>query len=140
MTASKLIKEMHVKNVDFRNFNIVGSSSWTFFTAPLKPIASILKNAKSVLVPDVIDHIKLKKTDFYKRFRKRYNEDPLGVQAISYDVTRMVVQCLKINRYKVLECLRARPYNGVTGIIKYAKDDPFPERNIFFTSIVERLE
>lgn len=122
---------------------IVGASSWIFDVSVFKPIKSILYKANSVMTPSLVDQKKVNDSKFAHNFEKLYKRSPDIVEVLTYDMTRLGVECYrkatKNNKYNTQlfsSCLKTNKYQGVSGKVKFDDNLPFSDRSIYLNNFL----
>jgi ABC-type branched-subunit amino acid transport system substrate-binding protein len=125
------------------NVSIFGSSSWIFDVSALAPMKDIFYRAKGVYLPDVLNRSRAKLSSFYRRYKAKYGVDPVGIQYMSYDVTRLALRCFKrlkkFDRNLYRDCLSSTAFVGTSGKISFELNSAFANRPIFFTNLKDAL-
>lgn len=129
-----------------KDLKIIGSSSWNDQVSLLKHVKPILRRAKLVIAVDVLNWDKVRNSSFTKTFIKKFNREPLNVEVINYDVTRLTIKCYrqslvneKYNVDKFQYCLAHTVYHGASGIFSFTNHSSFADRPAYMTNILERM-
>lgn len=127
--------------------NIIGASSWIFDISVFKPIDAILKKAKSVLTPSLVNQERIDSSKFAHKFKMLYHREPDVVEVLTYDITRLSTQCYKnimhhgnYSNQAFLNCIRNNNYDGVSGYSKFQKHSPFSIRKIYLINLLRWIQ
>jgi ABC-type branched-subunit amino acid transport system substrate-binding protein len=143
MPSSTVLGQLDQVGFITPKLRIIGNSAWIFDIAALSTLKNLFNRTDGVYLPDVLDRSKLRQSSFYRDYRAKFNEDPVGIQYMSYDVTRLALRCLKKSKTFNLKsyrgCLNTNGYTGPSGIIRFKLNSPFADRPIFFTDFKDVL-
>jgi len=138
--------ELNNSNLVNKKTLIIGASSWTFDVSVFRPIKSILEKAQAVIATDVLDWKQVKKTFFFKKFTTEYNREPLNIEILTYDVTKLAIQCYKssliIKKYnldKFQNCMTSGQHQGISGTFSFNKESPFAQRPLYLSNLLEKM-
>ncbi len=125
---------------------VVGDSSWIFDVSVLKPIKPILRQLKRVVTPSLVVQGKMSTSHFAHVFLQRYARDPDLVEVLTYDMTRLSVQCYQdtlrhgnYNNAAFSHCVEHNKYHGISGHLKFEKKSSFPNRDIHLIDFLTRV-
>ncbi|MCA0402711.1 MAG: ABC transporter substrate-binding protein [Proteobacteria bacterium] len=146
LPSAKILMQLSEHKIISKRTTILGASCWTFDVTVFRPLRSILEKANSVLAIDVLDWKKVKKTIFVKNFFEKFNREPLTIEILTYDVTKLAINCyeksLIYDKYDIKEfqnCMTATKHNGVSGIFSFRKNSSFATRELYLTNFLERM-
>lgn len=146
LPSAKILMELNKSKIIKDNTIIVGASSWTFDISVFKPIKEILNKSSEVIAADVIDWNKIKKSEFIKRFTSKYNREPLNIEILTYDVTKLSIECYKKslskNQYSIARfkhCMTETNHHGVSGNFNFSKNSSFAERPLYITNLLDHI-
>lgn len=131
-----------------KNVKIIGATSWVFDISVFKPVESVLLKANSVMSPTVINRDQIESSIFSQHFRKLYGREPDVVEVLSYDATRLAVQCYRHTlsagsedkNQSFIQCLRMNKYNGVSGHSVFEEGSPFSVRKVSLVNFLARVQ
>lgn len=146
LPSAKILMQLSEHKIISKRTTVLGASCWTFDVTVFRPLRSILEKANSVLAIDVLDWKKVKKTMFVKNFFEKFNREPLTIEILTYDVTKLAISCyeksLIYDKYDIKEfqnCMTATKHNGVSGIFSFRKNSSFATRELYLTNFLERM-
>lgn len=129
-----------------KNVNIIGAPSWVFDVSVFRPIKKILENVNSVVSVDVLNWPQISKSTFTQNFVKRFNREPLTIELLNYDVTRLSIDCYQkslvngVYNVDLFEaCILSSPYQGVSGTFSFTKGSPFANRSLQMNNFFDRI-
>lgn len=146
LPSAQILVRLDSRHFINKKVNIVGASSWIFDVSVFRPIKSILLKANSVLTPSLIDQRRIYFSNFAHRFVKLYDREPDVVEVLTYDITRIAVQCYRKTRKTAhfsneafLHCIKQNKYDGVSGYTTFEKESPFSSKKIYLIHFISRV-
>lgn len=146
LPSVQILVSLDAEHIITNKINVMGASAWIFDVSVFKPIKSILQKAKSVLTPSLADQKRINSSVFAQEFIQKYSREPDIVEVLTYDVSRLAVQCYKhvlahggYTNNLFLSCLRHNRFKGLSGYYTFRENSPFVSKNIYLINFLSRI-
>ncbi len=146
LPSVKILVELSDNQLLTKKTIVIGASSWTFDVSVFRPIRPVLEKAQDIIATDVLDWKEVKKSKFVKNFISKFNREPLNIEVLTYDVTRLSIDCYKKSLIKNIysikrfqNCMTSTEHRGVSGPYFFNKDSPFAQRPLYMTHFLDRM-
>ena len=145
LIAASVLGQLEANGEKFERDSLVGSSSWTFDLSLLKIRASAIASFKNAWMPEPFRAEDFEKSEFSRKYKQKFGETPLGFHVISYDLTRMAIQCFRKSELirdfdrEFQKCMTAGAHAGVAGALRFLPGQVFARRDIRLAEMRSRL-
>ena len=141
LPSAQILVQLETHGLINKSTNIIGASSWIFDESVFRPIVSIFTKAKRVLTPNLIRRSNITSSKFAHKFMQRYKRPPDVVEVLTYDTTRLSVNCYRranaaqnFNAKLFLSCLANNKYQGISGRTIFPNGSAFAQRKVYLVN------
>jgi hypothetical protein len=148
LSSMKIILKLSSDKLITKNVTIIGASSWSIDTSIFKPYKFVLSKAHGIFMIDMVNWDQIKKKIILKKFASKFDNEPLLVEILSYDVAKLAIKCYKksfitksnFNIKNFRQCITQNTFEGITPPFSFSKDSSFANRSLLITNLLNRLQ